>query len=157
MATEIKNVQGLISQYIGPNKKVVSNEITNLTAPGDNYLSVVLKVDIVLEDESTGNEEILYAVGKCIHLADVNKFLQEASKMGYKNESAFYSNIVPALKKFVSERNLQRDFDIFPQLIAYRPNLHGENGEVDENSILLLENIKILGKFKSMNLNVKTL
>lgn len=148
MAVEIKNLQELIGQYVGTNKKVVSSEISNLTAPGDNYLSVVLKVDIVLKDENTENEEIIHAVGKCIHSTDVNKFLQEAAKRGYKNESAFYSKIAPALQNFAKERGFERDFDIFPQLIAYRPNLHGENDEVDENSILLMENIKILGKLK---------
>lgn len=148
MAMEIKKLQELLSQYIGPNKKVVSSEISNLTAPGDNYLSVVLKVDIVLKDESTAEEETIHAVGKFIHSTNVNTVLQNAAKKGYKNESVFYSNIVPALQNFAKERGFQRDFDIFPRLIAFRPNLHGENDEVDENSILLMENIKTLGKLK---------
>lgn len=148
MVTEIKKLQELVSQYVGTNGKVVSSDISNLTAPGDNYLSVMLKVDIFLKDEETHKEETIHAVAKCIHSSDVHPFLQHLGKMGYKNELAFYTKIIPTLQKFAEERNLQRDFDIFPKLIAFRPNLHGENEEVDENSILLMENIKSLGKFK---------
>lgn len=147
MAAEIKNLQELLNQHFDAKKKLVSSNISMLTAPGENYMSVMLKVDLILKDEDTNKEEKLYAVGKSIHSSDVNQFLQGAAKMGYVNESAFYSIIVPTLQDFVTEKSLKRDFDIFPKLIAYRPNLHGEHDEVDENSLLLMENLKISGKF----------
>lgn len=146
MSEEIKNLQELLSQCVGPNKKIISSDISKLTAPGENYLSVVLKVDVVLRDEESGKEEKIHGVGKCLHSDNVHEMLRNFGKANYKTELAFYTEILPTLQNFVKEKKLKRNFDIFPKLIAYRPNLHGENDEVDENSILLMENLKMDGE-----------
>lgn len=146
MIVEIKNLQELLSQYVGAKKKVISSDLSMLTAPGENYLSVMLKVDVDLKDEDTGKEEKLKAVGKLIHSSNVNQFLQDIGKMNYKSELAFYTDIIPTLQGFAKDRGLKRNFDIFPNLIAYRANLHGESEEVDENSVLLMENMSVNGK-----------
>lgn len=153
MIEEIKNLQELLSQYVGPNKKVVATDISPLTDPGENYLSVMLKVDVVLRDEQTSQEEKVHAVGKCIHSSEVHQFLQDIGKMNYKSELAFYTEIIPTLQSFANERGLEHDYDIFPKLIAYRANLHGTDDEVDENSVLLMENMKVSGMLISNYLN----
>lgn len=147
MSEDIKNLEELLQQHVGPNKKLISSDIKKLTAPGENYLSVVLKVDAVLKDEETGKDEKVHGVGKCLHTGCVNEMMKEFGKMHYKSERAWYTEIVPTLQNFVKERGMERNFDIFPKLLAYRSNLHGEKDIVDDNSILLLENINVDGKF----------
>lgn len=147
MAEEIKNLEQLLREHVDPKKKVLASEVSRLTAPGENYLSVVLKVDVVLEDEDTKKVEKLHAVGKCIHSGDVNEMLKQFGGMNYKNELLWYTEILPTLEKFVKEKKLERNFDIFPKLIAYRANLDGGQ-DVDENSILLMENMTVSGKLR---------
>lgn len=143
MTERVKNIPALLSQYIGPNKIIVSSKVSNLTAPGENYLSLALKIDVLLKDKISGKEEKLYGAAKCV----TNPHSIESWKKSYNRELAFYIEILPTLQKFAEEQCLKSNFDLFPKLIAYRPNLHGENDEVDENSILVLENLKIDGKF----------
>lgn len=150
---DIKNLQQLLSQHVGPNKKVVRSDIAKLTAPGENYLSVVLRVDVVLKDEGSNEEEKLSAVAKCLHSGSINEMFKNFGKIHYKTELIWYTDIVPTLRNLVKEKGLESKFDIFPELIAYRANLHGENDEVDDNAVLLLNNITVDGKYLS---NVKT-
>lgn len=152
MTAEVKDLEGLLSQYIGPKKKVISSSVKNLLAPGENYLSVVVKLDAVLQDEETGKEENLSAVGKTIHSGDVNEIMKIIGKFTYKYEKNWYTEILPTLQNFLKEKEYTGNFDIFPNLIAYRPNLHGENDEVDDDSILLMENLNIHGKLLCDNI-----
>lgn len=146
MQEEIKNLPELLSQHVGTNKKVISSTVSKLTAPGENYLSVVLRVDVVLKNEDDGHEEKLSAVGKCLHSGDVNEMFKMIGKMNYNYEKAWYAEIVPTLQSFLKERGFEGNFDIFPKLIAYRANLQGDEGEVDGDSILLMENLNEEGK-----------
>jgi hypothetical protein len=57
---EIKNIEDLIQ--LGEGKKIVNYKINRLTAPGENYGSLMLSVDISVKT-ATGNEEI-HAVAK---------------------------------------------------------------------------------------------
>ncbi|KAJ8984935.1 hypothetical protein NQ317_012185 [Molorchus minor] len=43
MRPEIKNLEGLLSQYIGTNKKIISSSTSSLTAAGDNYGGILLR------------------------------------------------------------------------------------------------------------------
>lgn len=146
MTLEVKNLQELISEHLGAHKKIISSEVSRLTAPGENYLSVVVKIDLVLKNEETNSEEKLHAVGKCIHSDDVHEELKNFGKENYNSELAFYNYILPTLQKFAKKQGLKKNYDIFPKLIAFRPNLHGNNNEVDEHSILLMENMIVNGK-----------
>lgn len=145
MANEIKNLESLLSSYLGPNKKVISSNISNLTAPGENYLSVVLKVEVVIRNEENGKEETLNAVAKCLHSGN-NEMAKMFGKMNYDNEKNWYTEIVPTLENFLKDRGVKINFDFFPKLIGYRANLHGENDEIDEDSVILLENLAVNGK-----------
>lgn len=146
MATEIENLQELMTQFVGSSKKIVHSDITNLTSPGENLLSVVLKVDLTIRDEETGKDENLHGVAKCIHSNVVHHIVRQFEKKFYTRELNWYTKIVPALQDFVKERELGGCFDLFPRLIAYRANLLGETVEVDENAVLLMENLIASGK-----------
>lgn len=143
---EIRNLEELLVPYIGEKKKVISSDVSHFTAPGENYISVVLKVDAVIEDGETGKQETLHGVGKCIHTSNINEILVFLGKESYKREQFWYTEIIPVLQNFAKEKGLSRNFDLFPRVIAYRANLIGEKDVVDEDSILLIENLAPLGK-----------
>lgn len=148
MGVEVKNLGELITRFI-PNKTVISTDVDFLTAPGENYVSVVVGVDAFLKDDDTGKVEKLSMVGKCVPIREGHQEAMNFGKENYKSELNFYQVIVPTLQEFAKERGLKRDFDLFPKLVAYRANLHGENDEPDENCILLFENLSVDGKFSS--------
>lgn len=153
---EIKNLEQLLSQCIEPNKKVISTKVGRLTPPGENYLSLVLKVEATLLNEDTGKEEQFSGVAKCLlPPKEGNEMFVEFGKNNYRTELVFYTEIIPTLQKFAKDRGLKRNTDIFPKLLAYRANLHGENDEVDADSVLLLENMAVNGKLQIVVYNIR--
>ncbi|KAJ8984930.1 hypothetical protein NQ317_012180 [Molorchus minor] len=138
----IKKPEGLVKDIIGKKKSVADVKITRLTAPGENYLSIILKVDYVIKNEENGSEEELNAVAKIMPTEGFSKDFYEHS---YNNEAAFYNNIVPTLQDFQREQGLDKVIDLFPKFLNCRKNLNGNDGEVDEDSVILMENIQKLG------------
>lgn len=146
---QVKNLQELLAPFIGPKKKIVSSNVCNLVAPGENYLTEVAKVDLDIQDQDSGKNETIHAVGKCVQPESTNKYLSRLSRNAYKREKIWYTEILPVLQDFVKENeSFKRNFDLFPKLIAYRSNLHSENDEIDEDAILLMENLAHKGKYK---------
>lgn len=148
----IENLEGLLQQYIGPNKKIVNIKKGRLTAPGENYCSIMLKLDITLKNLEKGKEEKLHAVAKTIN-TEVNDFFKQAAHPQFEKEIAFYTEIVPTLQDFQREQGITEVLDLFPKLYAARRNLHGNDGEVDDDAVIILENLKEQGKICCQILN----
>lgn len=140
----IIDLEGLLQPYIGPNKKIVDVKKDRLTAPGENYCSIMLKLDITLKNLETGKEEELFAVAKTIN-TEVNEFFKKSAPPQFKKEIAFYTEIVPALQEFQREQGITDVIDLFPKLYAARKNLHGNDDEVDDDCVIILENLKVQG------------
>lgn len=158
MTKEIRNLEDFLADFIEPNEKVISSNVERLTAPGENYLSLVLKVDVTLLNQESGIQKQFSGVAKCFNPRkekEEEKF-RTFEKENYVSELTFYKDIVPTLSDFAKERGLA--FDIFPKLIGYRPNLHGKTDDVDDDSIILLENLKLEGKSSAiLSLSLKQL
>lgn len=144
---KIENLQELITQYVGPDKVITESQIRRLTAPGENYFSTMLDVNLTLEHRKTKKEEKLHAVAKC--MLPPNGNMPGPGDFTYGNEVRFYKDILPILENFRKEEGAKRSLDIFPELYAYRPNIHGENDTVDEHAVIMLENLKTKGKNSS--------
>lgn len=140
---KIYQLDELLSQYIDKDKKIVETKIARLTAPGENFGSTILKVDLVLADNH-GESEPLSIVAKLI---PENEFFQKIFniQVTFKMESAFYEVIVPTLQQFQKEQAVKDVIDFFPKYYGSRENLNGSD-KVDGNAVLLLENLKISGK-----------
>lgn len=147
----IKDLENLIQQYTGPGKKLVNSQVTKLTAPGDNYLGLVLKVVGTLKDEN-GKEEEFSAVAKCLNF-DMPDHFKKMIPPQYTKERAFYVDIVPTLQKFQQKQGLEQPSitDIFATLYTSRSSLK-ENGEPDEDAVLLFENLNKQGKFDNVGI-----
>ncbi|XP_966903.1 uncharacterized protein LOC655281 [Tribolium castaneum] len=133
----IKNFSSLLS--LPPSKKLKECKIARLTAPGENYGSLMLKVDVTLTTTS-GGSETLHLVAKMV---PPNPDIQEIfnTSVTFRNEIEFYRKIVPAL------RNFQKKFgpevvNFFPKYFGSRLNLTGSD-HVDPDAVLLLDNLKI--------------
>lgn len=59
---DIKYLKDLLPEQI--KKNFIGYTATRLTAPGENYGSLMLKLDV--QTESSGKKEILYLVAKCV-------------------------------------------------------------------------------------------
>ena len=131
-AAKIHKIEDLF--HIGNDKKIKKQEVRRLTAPGENYGSLILSVNLTVES-SSGTEEI-HSVVKMI---PPNEFLQKIfnTKVTFRNEIAFYKKIVPTLQKFQMENGCPK-IDFAPKYYGSRLN---QQGEVDSNSALVLENL----------------
>ncbi|CAG9831175.1 unnamed protein product [Diabrotica balteata] len=140
---KIEKLDELISDHIGRDKKVIDSKITRLTAPGDNFGSEMLKVDLRLKS-TDGKEEDLHVVAKLI---PENEFARAIFNVdvSFNVEKGFYNIIVPTLQDFQRKQGITKVIDCFPRLYGARNNL-GNNGEkVDNNAALILENLKSQG------------
>jgi thiamine kinase-like enzyme len=137
-AEQIKNIEDLIP--LGDGKKIVDYKIKRLTTPGENRGSLMLKVDFTVKT-STGNEEI-HAAAKAVL---PNEFIQEHfnTPVTFRNEIAFYKKIIPLLQDFQRQHGVKDVIDFVPKYYGSRLNLKGDEGKVDQDAVLLLENLKV--------------
>jgi uncharacterized ubiquitin-like protein YukD len=137
-AEQIKNIEDLIP--LGDGKKIVDYKIKLLTAPGENSGSLMLKVDFTVKTP-TGNEEI-HAAAKTV---PPNELIQEVfnTAVTFRNEIAFYKKIVPLLQDFQKQHGVKEVIDFVPKYYGSRLNLKGDEGKVDQDAVLLLENLKL--------------
>ncbi|XP_018569781.1 uncharacterized protein LOC108909837 [Anoplophora glabripennis] len=140
----IENLQEVLSGCIKKSQRISDKKITNLTAPGENYGSTMLKLDVTLKDENDGTEEELHAVAKMIPEQEfVRKIFN--IQVTFKNEVAMYNVIAPTLRDFQRQNGVNEVIDCFPELYGARLNLGEQNGNVDENAVLILENLNFKG------------
>ncbi|XP_072393445.1 uncharacterized protein [Diabrotica undecimpunctata] len=145
---KIKNFEELVSDYIGPNKIVVDTKVSNLTAPGENYLSDIIKIDIVLKDKvSSKNEELSLVAKLCI----THEFMGPTYNIT-KNEIIFYKDIIPAIKRFHKKHGLPYP-SFYPDFAGGRINLTGDADKADEDAVLILENLVAKG-YKNLDRHV---
>ncbi|XP_066257351.1 uncharacterized protein [Euwallacea similis] len=135
----IKDIEKVITGING--KKAIQVDIARLTAPGENYISLVFGVDILVEDEE-GTRETIKAVAKRLPLADMKDGM---SVMSMKNEIKFYSDLVPLLTEFAAKYGIATDY--YPRYLGSRLSLDSEKTEPDSESVLLIENLLPQGYF----------
>ncbi|KAF7282399.1 hypothetical protein GWI33_002713 [Rhynchophorus ferrugineus] len=111
-------------------------EVSRLTAPGENYLSLVLRVNI--EVEKDGKTKTLSAVAKRIPMGNQKMNMMNIHSM--RNEIKFYSEIVPMFTQFTSEYGIDSSH-LFAGYYGSRMSLDQSKKEADENSLLLIENL----------------
>lgn len=148
---KIEELQELISQYVGPGKYITETQIRSLIAPGENYFSNMLEVNLTLKNQADGKEEPFHAVAKC--MLKFNEGMPGPGQFTYLSEIAFYNEMIPIIETFRKEEGVKGIMDIFPKLYAFRPNLHSKNDEVDDNAVILLENLKVEGNTYSIKTN----
>ncbi|XP_057655646.1 uncharacterized protein LOC130893484 [Diorhabda carinulata] len=141
---KIKKLDDLLCNYLKPNKSIKHVDVSRLTAPGENYGSVMYKLDITIENRENSKEEMLHAVAKTIPENPLLRLLFKIQTT-YTNEMAFYQIIIPTILDFQKELNISKTLDCFPRCLGIRKNLEKNSDVIDENAVLLLENLAISG------------
>lgn len=152
LPVDLKIDENRLKEMIGSSMKSVDSEVETiavkvLTEPGQNYGSLLLRIDIILE-----NGQSLFLVGK---VWPPTQFLRDlfASSETFCKEINMYTLVGPV----ILELQLEKGFavtdivDILPKYYGSRINREDdENIGADENSILLLENLEKSG-YRVMN------
>jgi hypothetical protein len=74
-----------------------------------------------------------------------SEFIQEVfnTPVTFRNEIAFYKDILPILQDFQRQHGVKEVIDFVPKYYGSRRNLKGDEGKVDQDAVLLLENLKV--------------
>ncbi|XP_030767126.1 uncharacterized protein LOC115890908 [Sitophilus oryzae] len=131
---KIKDIEKVV-QIKGPIKNV---KITRLTAPGENYLSLVFRVDVQTDENGQINNKSL--VAKCI--PPQNKDFLGINMISMRNEIEWYIDIVPLWDEYFEEYGITES--IFPKYYGSRID-NSDNGRPDMDCVLVLENLNPLG------------
>ncbi|CAG9833657.1 unnamed protein product [Diabrotica balteata] len=137
-----ENLREFIREIFSKDYEVTKESITSLTKPGDNFLSIMLKVEVILKKRDDGCEKKLNAVAKCVK--NSNEFVKSLFPTAFKNEIRFYKEIVPTLQNFQQERGIEDVLDMFPEFYGARINNNGSD-KVDDKAVILLEDLKFDG------------
>ncbi|XP_060531965.1 uncharacterized protein LOC132705405 [Cylas formicarius] len=137
---EVKNLKEFLENSF--NGEILWHSVTSLIGPGENYGSVMLKIDAKIK--SHGGEQIVHAVAKCM---PPSKVIQDTFNLSFtfKNEICWYTSIIPTMQKFQSENGAQNIIDFFPTMYGARTSLDSDKDIVDDDGVLLLENLKESG------------
>lgn len=145
---EIREIDSLLSNYLPPGTRIIKYDIKQLTAPGENYGSVMQAVDLTIQ-EPNECAKTLHLVAKRM---PANEMLCEIFNVQktFKIELGMYLQVIPTLVEFENEYGVDIKIeDLFAKCYGGRINLNGSE-VVDEDAVILLENLKILGKIKSV-------
>lgn len=141
----VEKFEELLYQKISSDKIICIDGISDLTEPGENYMSRVLKVDVIVKNLKKNEEKTQLNFVVKIMKEGVNEDLMLLAKSLFEKEIAFYSEIVPTLRLFRMEEGFGKCWDIFSECFCFRKNLSGNDGEVDENTVIVFENLKYEG------------
>lgn len=135
---EIKEIEVLLKTTLGENVQVIDYTTKHLTEPGENYGSLMLAVNVILN----GGKK-LKLVAKLPPVSPVWQKLFN-SPLTFSKEIGLYKNIVPTLQQFQIEHGMKA-MDFFAKFYGGRTCLDLNSDSFDENAIILLENVKELG------------
>ncbi|XP_030754088.1 uncharacterized protein LOC115880901 [Sitophilus oryzae] len=138
--TKFEDLEGLIKGTI--KGELIEQSAKYLLEPGENYGSVMYKVDFKVNDD--GKVKEYHAVAKCTPL---NKVTQEMFniQVTFKAEIGWYTTVVPAYQQFQNDQGAKSEINFFQKLYGSRINLQPESDVVDEDGVILTENLTCLG------------
>ncbi|XP_066258652.1 uncharacterized protein [Euwallacea similis] len=138
--------QALAPDLRKPGTNVSIKNIKSLTAPGENYGSLMLSLTILIEDAASGKTESLQAVAKAV---PKNDFIQNffMSTLTFKKELHFYKMVVPTMRRFQVDQGMKNVIDFTANFYGGRLGLNGHSSkaDADENAVIVMENLKTRG------------
>ncbi|KAG5891393.1 hypothetical protein JTB14_017916 [Gonioctena quinquepunctata] len=136
----VRDLPQLLSGYLGRNKTITDTKISRLTPPGENFGSVMLKLDITLLNKETNTEEMLHTVAKILPETELFRKIFNV-QVTYTNEMAFYDIVVPCVQNFQRKMGVPQVLDCVCKCIATRKNLSEDGDHIDDDAVLVLENL----------------
>lgn len=143
---EVRDFQSLLQKSFNNDQlRVVDFKATKLLPLGENYCSSMVKIDVTVIKDKNLKEERLNFVAKMMSKTE-RCFINWAEV--FKKEVFMYDELLPAYRDLEREVGIDDDelIDILPRFIGYRNSVDTSAGDsIDEDSLLLMENIKSKG------------
>ncbi|XP_076294257.1 uncharacterized protein LOC143215745 [Lasioglossum baleicum] len=142
-SSPIQNLEALLVHSLGPNFEIKNLEWKPLTAPGENFGSIMLAINVtVIHSNKT---ETMNLVAK---LPPTSEYLLELfnSPITFKKELEFYSTMTREFENLQLECGIEeKDLSVLaPKYFGGRLGLRNPD-KFDEQAIIILENLKYNG------------
>lgn len=142
-SSPIQNLEALLVHSLGPNFEITNLEWKPLTAPGENFGSVMLAINVTVKQSNKTKTMNLVA-----KLPPTSEYLLELfnSPVTFKKELEFYSTLTKEFEELQLECGIEeKDLSILaPKYFGGRLGLHNPN-KFDEQAVIILENLKYSG------------
>lgn len=139
MANEIEKFSQLIQPKLKNGQRFVSAKSDKLLASGENYGSVMLRIEILIQNEN-GGTEILHCVAKTPPAPGLTWYIFD-TKLTFKIEMIFYNTVVPILNEFGRSKGVEDLINFVPKYINGRISKDPTSNVVDKDAVILLENL----------------
>lgn len=137
----IQKLDTLLAESLGNNIQIKHVEWKLLNAPGENYGSDMLAINVIVTRSSNNTEETLDLVAK---LPPTSAFLLDLfnSPVSFKKEIQFYNSMAKEFMKLQIESGIN-DPQLVPKFFGGRLGLKPD--KFDGQAVILLENLKCNG------------
>lgn len=142
-SSPIQNLEALLVHSLGPNFEIKSLQWKPLTAPGENFGSIMLAINVTVS--RSNKTETMNLVAK---LPPTSEYLLDLfnSPITFKKELEFYSTLTKEFEKLqldcgIEEENLSI---LVPKYFGGRLGLRNPD-KFDEQAAIILENLKYNG------------
>ena len=126
--------------------QVVEYTATKLVPIGENYSSLLIKINAKIRRSQDAKEERLHLAAKTINRVP-RPILDWA--LSIKKEIFAYHELLPVYKDLEREVGIAENelIDILPKYIGHRYSLDETSEVLDDDSLLLMENMKALAYY----------
>lgn len=142
-SSPIQNLEALLAHNLGPNFQIKNLEWKPLTAPGENFGSVMLAINVTVT--RSNKTETMNLVAK---LPPTSEYLLDLfnSPISFKKELEFYSKLTREFETLQLECGIEeKDLSILaPKYFGGRLGLRDPD-KFDEQAVIILENLKYNG------------
>ena len=145
----IKDLQPFLQKCFSNKEfKILEYKSVNLLPLGENYCSLILKIDATVKKCKSSKEETLNLVAK--KMAPIDNFANWYELL--PKEVFAYTELFPMFQIIESEAGIEENavIDILPLYIGHRFSLQDSTNTdvmMDEHSLLVMENLKVKGYF----------
>lgn len=142
----LRDLQSLLRKTIKDDRvRVVDYTTSSLLPKGENYGSLMLKVDAVIERSSA--KEKLPLVAKMCPATEFQQNIIDLTA-SFKKEIFVFEKLIKAYRCLEEEANVDKVLDLLPKFYGGRLSLKNDDDVgADKDAVLLMENLKERGYF----------
>lgn len=145
MSIELPHLEALLRESMDKEVTLESYKTESLLPPGENYMSTIYRVDAVIKRKSDSPKEQLQLVAKMLPTAEFQRSRMHAATI-FGKEIFMIEKLSRAYQDIERRFNVGDVNNLFPRFYGAKMSATEENPkQCESDTILLLENIKVLG------------
>ena len=143
---DFPDFEGFLKKCFGENIQISNYKVVDFLPFGENFCSVVGRVEAWIRKNDESNEEKLQLIAKMA--GDISKYDFGLAK-AFKKEVFFYNTIIPIYNEFEMEMGVEKEaiFNNVPKFYGYRYSLNSEIDEIDNNCVILMEDLSATNNY----------